>query len=231
MEKKCRVCGETKNQSEFYKHSGMSDGYLNICKKCFLKQLRVKDNGKIIKNCLVCGNKFRTCNSEINRGGGKVCSRNCYYIYQKQTRPKGEKSWAWRNGEQKQHGYIKIYQENHPRGKYVFEHILVMEKHLGRYLKKGEVIHHINENKSDNRLENLMLFPNAGSHTAYHFKIRRNKKILLTEKRGWKICKNCNNKLSSSNFGKSKYNCDKLRTWCKKCENERNRIYRNKLKQ
>lgn len=36
-------------------------------------------------------------------------------------------------------------------------HIYLMEKKLGRPLQKGEVVHHINHNGQDNRIENLML--------------------------------------------------------------------------
>ncbi|EJO5346403.1 HNH endonuclease [Clostridium botulinum] len=68
-------------------------------------------------------------------------------------------------------GYISVYMPEHPHANkegYVMEHRLVMEKVLGRYIRKNEVVHHINKKRNDNRPENLMIFSSINDHAKYH---------------------------------------------------------------
>jgi hypothetical protein len=71
-------------------------------------------------------------------------------------------------------GYIAIYFPDHPKSSadgYIMEHILVLESLIGRHLKDNECVHHINQNKQDNRKENLQLMTKT-EHMSYHSKKR-----------------------------------------------------------
>ena len=114
-----------------------------------------KSTPKIKRTCECCGKQFMVnpCVLRSKDGRGKYCSLKC-----RKKAMFGERSATWKGGRTRQlTGYILIYKPNHPsahRG-YVLEHRLVMERHLGRYLKSWEIIHHRNGIKDDNRLENL----------------------------------------------------------------------------
>jgi hypothetical protein len=65
------------------------------------------------------------------------------------------------------HGYVALrVPVDHPHAwgppglhdfRYAYEHVLVMVAHLGRPLRDNELVHHKNEDKTDNRLDNLEL--------------------------------------------------------------------------
>jgi hypothetical protein len=90
--------------------------------------------------------------------------------YNNKHKPRGKDHYNWKGGKKIQKGYSLMYHPNHPshdKNGYIMEHRYVMEQHLGRYLIKQEDIHHINKVKTDNRIENLMLFPNRSAHRKY----------------------------------------------------------------
>jgi len=84
-----------------------------------------------------------------------------------------DKNPSWKGGRviDKNSGYIRIKTRGHSNSKsnYVSEHRLIMEKHLGRELNSSEIIHHINGDRSDNRIENLELTSN-NKHGKIHWK-------------------------------------------------------------
>lgn len=82
-----------------------------------------------------------------------------------------EKNYNWKGGKTIQGGYVCVHSPNHPFKKannYVQEHRLVIEKHFERYLTPEEKVHHMDGNKQNNKINNLMLFPNIKTHREYH---------------------------------------------------------------
>ena len=69
----------------------------------------------------------------------------------------------------KLHGYIYIKVGL----QFIPEHRLVVEEFLGRTLTKEEVIHHLDSNRINNELDNLMLFNTQKEHASFHRKIKQ----------------------------------------------------------
>lgn len=105
------------------------------------------------RTCLACGSTFHSRRSDKSR----FCSRTCAL--------RGERHPQWRGGRTSQKGYVlvRLVDDDHlavpmrDRRGYVPEHRLVMAEALNRPLRHGEQVHHINGDKTDNRIENLEL--------------------------------------------------------------------------
>ena len=107
-------------------------------------------------------------------------------------------------------------------GRKVAEHRLVMEKHLGRKLLSTETIHHINENRLDNNVENLKIVK-TGEHLHCH-----NQKYFVDDK--GKQCARCKTYKTFNNYHLDKRIPNGYRIRCKQCDLELNRIYYHKMK-
>jgi len=127
-----------------------------------------------------CGS-YTTRSTSSLRNNRSVHSCGCYHKkilkeigHKVGTNHFGEKHYRWKGGKTKNGaGYVVINHsvgEKHKGPKTEYEHRRLMEKHLGRKLDRNEVVHHINGDKTDNRIENLMVMENR-EHSKYHSKL------------------------------------------------------------
>ena len=128
--------------------------------------------------CENCGIEFYVVPSMV----GKYCSKKCHSKSMEGFR--GAEHPQWTGGRVvRKDGYIVVRNPKNPI-KYILEHRLIMSNHIGRELKTNEHVHHKNENKSDNRLDNLELLSH-GEHTTLHHKKEPKDKSMLLVKCGY----------------------------------------------
>ena len=75
-------------------------------------------------------------------------------------------------------GYKKVYAPDHKYSNpdkqgFILEHRMVVENFIGRTLINPEVVHHIDFDKLNNDIDNLMIFPTSEAHSAFHVNIIR----------------------------------------------------------
>lgn len=135
--------------------------------KTFLKKFK-----KVVHTlqCDNCGNTFEKDRHQLhhrraNNNFKHFCA-NCHdpALYQVEGIKKRKENLQHLIGDRQvdSMGYVSVYvggTHSHSIGYSgrVREHVMVMENHLGRHLEKGEVVHHLDGNKTNNDISNLDL--------------------------------------------------------------------------
>lgn len=164
----CDNCGK-----EYKAWPSQRPGKTQYCsQQCKILFQTGKHHGGNTKKCKICNKIFYIKPFAAKKRVG--CSKECGREWRK--RKTGNKAFAWRGGVWKHNsGYLEQpYTQASGVAVRVLQHRRVIEEHLGRKLiwerKKGgiqEVVHHINENKKDNRIENLALM-SSSEHSRLH---------------------------------------------------------------
>lgn len=121
-------------------------------------------SGKIIV-CKVCKKEFYVRPYRAVLSKTKYCSRSCLA---KEKLNNFRPIYGFQRTNKPYHKYKTIRVD----GKQVRLHRWIMEQHLARKLEHWEHVHHINDDSSDNRLENLEVLSNA-DHQRKEIKFRK----------------------------------------------------------
>lgn len=150
----CKTCG---NPIPYYKPSGGVSRNMFFCKRSCRELSGNKNPGykpRIYdtKNCAKCGGKIDMSGLTPKRAAKRVRCANC-----KHGRLPTKTYYKLQNG------YIGMLHEGKTRG----VHVVKAEVALGRRLKKGEVVHHIDGDPSNNDNSNLLICT-IGYHRQLH---------------------------------------------------------------
>lgn len=139
----------------------------NKNQKCCSRSCNATHHNKILGAKFI-PPKCKQCGTPTRRESRAVfCSVKC-----QQESVVGEGNPMWKGGVKKHsEGYVYVYMPEHPNcdtSGYMLEHRVIMERIIGRFLFRKEVVHHVNGDKSDNRESNLELLNSQAEHLKEH---------------------------------------------------------------
>ena len=151
----CKTCGKT-----FYVFPGdvrVKNKTIKYCsKKCAFDAMK---KGKIVE-CLHCGKPFYSTRNTF-------CSPKCASDYKSEHAE--HKPWD-------ENGYLVVQERGYNKKGNAKQHRLIIEHVLGRRLDLDEVVHHINGDKKDNRIENLCVMSRK-EHSKLHRELEKSTRL------------------------------------------------------
>lgn len=148
----------------------------NIYKIPYRRKNNLPGNKYYIKTqCVICNKTYFRDRGNAVKGGDPICSLACRKIWLSKT----DGAEKYKRGKNK--GPVLVKMTNHPAAKkgWIPKHRLILENSLNRYLNDKEIVHHINMDQHDNRIENLCLFPDGREHFLSHGSLNKCVKQLL----------------------------------------------------
>ena len=175
----CLQCGK----SFTIRSSQVKKGRGKFCSKaCY----DVAQRCSICRNCEWCGTQFVAFPSTIREGKGRFCSYVCGRLAMRtrlwQTCAYCGVAFEAIPARNQRFCSPPCFAESRrraddttgytwceaPDGRWRGKHRIIAEQVLGRVLRPGEVVHHVNRARADNRPENLRVFVSKGEHTRWH---------------------------------------------------------------